>query len=182
MLQSKDATIDDFLLSHNPCNQMELCHSPDHCYFGDSPMLSLLKLAYGSRAAELWLVPQLTSVSDYCGLKEKVSEEQLLELAKLITTYYHWLKTDELMLFFARFKATKYERFYSYFDPQVVLTSLKQFLVERSRAYDRRDQEIMRLNMEELRKKAVSYDEYLRLKEERKLPECSSTILSKQNR
>ncbi|MBQ0164642.1 MAG: hypothetical protein KBS75_05500 [Bacteroidales bacterium] len=173
ILQSKDATIDDFLLSHNPSIQMELCHSPDKCYFGDSPTLSLLKLAYGSRAAELWLVPQLTSVSNYCGLKEKVSEEQLFELSQLIATYYHWLKTDELMLFFARFKATQYERFYSYFDPQVVLTSLKQFLVERSRAYDRRDQEVRMREMEEDRKNAITYDEYLKMKEEGLLPECS---------
>lgn len=78
ILQSKDATIDDFLLSHNPSRQMELCHSPDKCYFGDSPTLSLLKLAYGSRAAELWLVPQLTSVSNYCGLKERYLKNNYL--------------------------------------------------------------------------------------------------------
>lgn len=105
--------------------------------------------------------------------KRKVSEEQLFELSQLIATYYHWLKTDELMLFFARFKATQYERFYSYFDPQVILTSLKQFLVERSRAYDRRDQEVRMREMEEDRKNAITYDEYLKMKEEGLLPECS---------
>ena len=57
--------------------------------------------------------------------------------------------------------------------PQVILTSLKQFLVERSRAYDRRDQEIRMREMEEDRKNAITYDEYLKMKEEGLLPECS---------
>lgn len=138
----------------------------------------MLKLAYGSTAAEVWLVPQLTSVSTFCGLKEKVSEEQLFELATIIATNYHWLKVDELMLFFARFKATQYERFFSYFDPQTILASLKLFLAERNRAYDRCDQEIRMRKMDEDRKNAITHDQYLKLKEEGKLTDCCSAVVS----
>lgn len=171
-LRSQHATIKDFMLCNNPSRQMVLCRSPNYCYFGNSPTLSYLKLAYGSTAAELWLVPQLKSISDYCGLKEKVSEEQLLELATIIATHYHWLKTDELILFFAFFKAAKYERFYSYFDPQAILASMEQFLKDRSNAFEKRDQEIRMRKMEEDRKNAITYDEYLKMKEEGTLPEC----------
>lgn len=172
-LRSQHPTIKDFMLCNNPSRQMILCCSPNYCYFGNSPTLSLLKLAYGSTAAELWLVPQLKSISDYCGLKEKVSEEQLLELATIIATHYHWLKTDELILFFARFKAAKYERFYSYFDPQAILASVEQFLTDKNKAIDKREQEIRMREMEEDRQNAITYDEYLKMKEEGLLTECS---------
>lgn len=172
-LRSQHPTIKDFMLCNNPSRQMILCRSPNYCYFGNSPTLSLLKLAYGSTAAELWLVPQLKSISDYCGLKEKVSEEQLLELATIIATHYHWLKTDELILFFARFKAAKYERFYSYFDPQAILASVEQFLTDKNKAIDKREQEIRMREMEEDRKNAITYDEFLKMKEEGLLTECS---------
>ena len=40
------------------------------------------------------------------------------------------------MLFFFNFKAGFYERFYSYFDPQAIIRSLKLFLQERNFAID----------------------------------------------
>lgn len=181
-IQSQHTTLEEFLLQKNPSRQLPLNRSPDSCYFGNSPTLSMLKLAYGSTAAEIWLVPQLTSVSNYCGLKEKVTEEQLFELATIIATNYHWLKTDELMLFFARFKATEYERFFSYFDPQVILASLKQFLCERNRAFEKREQEIRMRRMEEDRKKAITYEQYLKLKEDVKMVDCYSAVVPNESK
>jgi len=40
------------------------------------------------------------------------------------------------MLFFFNFKAGFYERFYSYFDPQAIIRSMKPFLQERNLAID----------------------------------------------
>ena len=40
------------------------------------------------------------------------------------------------MLFFFNFKAGFYERFYSYFDPQAIIRSMKLFLQERNLAID----------------------------------------------
>ena len=40
------------------------------------------------------------------------------------------------MLFFFNFKAGSYERFYSYFDPQTIIRSMKLFLQERNWAID----------------------------------------------
>ena len=81
-------------------------------------------------------VPLIADVSLCCGLKEDASEDQLQLTATAILERYKWLKAGELMLFFFNFKAGFYERFYSYFDPQAIIRSMKPFLQERNLAID----------------------------------------------
>ena len=69
-------------------------------------------------------------------MKEDASEDQLQLTATAILERYKWLKAGELMLFFFNFKAGFYERFYSYFDPQAIIRSMKLFLQERNLAID----------------------------------------------
>lgn len=64
------------------------------------------------------------------------------------------------MLFFYRFKAGCYERFYSRFDPQAILSSLRMFILERARAYDARDGELRRRKEAEHKARGISYEEY----------------------
>ena len=51
-----------------------------------------------------------------------------------IYSRYRWLKASEFMLFFFNFKAGFYERFYSYFDTQTIIRSVKTFIEERALA------------------------------------------------
>jgi len=94
-----------------------------------------------------------------CGLKEDVTGDQLQFTAMAIFSRYRWLKASELMLFFFNFKAAIereqsdacidsaeceqsrptvkagfYERFYSYFDTQTIIRSVKTFTEERALA------------------------------------------------
>ena len=87
-------------------------------------------------------------------------------LATIIANDYHWLKIDELLLFFFRFKSAHYLRFYSYFDPHVILGSLKMFINERCRAYEHMEQKLREKEAEKARGKAVTYKEYLHMKAE----------------
>ena len=87
-------------------------------------------------------------------------------LATIIANDYHWLKIDELLLFFFRFKSAHYLHFYSYFDPHVILGSLKMFINERARVHERKEQEEREKEAENSRRNAITYEEYLRMKEE----------------
>lgn len=161
-LLGKYGSVMDFLKACNPSVQLQICKDVPSCYFGDSPTLSVIDRTYGKRKANAWLIPQLLDLSLCCGLKEDASREQLEFTATFIATDFHWLKTSELMLFFYRFKAGCYERFFSRFDPQVILSSLRMFLQERARAYEARDEELRRQKEAEHKARCISYEEYCR--------------------
>ena len=159
-LLGKYGSVTDFLKASNPSMQLQICKDVPSCYFGDSPTLSVIDRTYGKRKANAWLIPQLLDLSLCCGLKEDASREQLEFTAAFIATDFHWLKTSELMLFFYRFKAGCYERFFSRFDPQAILSSLRMFLQERARAYEARDEELRSRKEAEHKAHCISYEEY----------------------
>ena len=144
--------------------QTEVCANPYGCHFGGSPTLSQLNACYGITAAEAWLVPQLHELGNFEGLKGQADRHQLAKTAKIIATEFHYLKTDELLLFFYRFSTGRYGRFYSYFMPSVIIHGLRSFLDERAAAFNRREQERRERAWEEARRNAVTYEEYLKNK------------------
>ena len=96
---------------------------------------------YGSFTSAKWLIPLIADAGLSCGLKEDVTKDQLQFTAMAIFSRYRWLKASEVMLFFFNFKAGFYERFYSYFDPQAIIRSMKLFLQERNLAIDAYERE-----------------------------------------
>lgn len=100
------------------------------------PMLTEVDIMYGPFTSAKWLVPLIADASLSCGLKEDVTQDQLQFTAMAIFSRFRWLKASEVMLFFFNFKAGSYERFYSYFDPQAIIRSMKLFLQERNWAID----------------------------------------------
>ena len=161
-LLGKYGSVTDFLKANNPSMQLQVCKDASSCFFGDFPTLSVIDRTYGERKSRAWLIPQLVDLSLYCGLKEDASREQLEFTAAFIATDFHWLKTSELMLFFYRFKAGCYERFYSRFDPQTVLVSLRLFVQERARAYEIREDEKRRREEAGHKARCISFEEYCR--------------------
>lgn len=150
---------DEMLQLFNPSVQMQICSSPDACYFGDFPVLSQLT-AYGSNTPTIWLIPQLVNLSEYCGAKDKLNIRQLEELASVIATEFYFLKVSEIMLFLHRFKSGKYGRMYGTVDPMIITTSLREFVRERAAAIDRHEQEIKRQEREKASQEAVTWEEY----------------------
>ena len=157
-------TIKEFMLANSPDRQLEVCNNPDKCHFGSSLTLSQLNACYGETAAEAWLVPQLYELGDFEGLKGQADRHQLAKTAKIITTEFYYLKTDELLLFFYRFCAGRYGQFYSYFTPSVIIRGLRDFLKERARAFEQYEQVAREHEWQEAKSKAVTYEEYLRNK------------------
>lgn len=156
---AKYGSRDEMLQLFNPSVQMQICSSPDACYFGDFPTLSQLT-AYGSNTPAIWLIPQLVNLSEYCGAKDKLNIRQLEELASVIATEFYFLKVSEIMLFLHRFKSGKYGRMYGTVDPMIITTSLREFVKERANAYDRRDIEEKQKAREKAAAEAVTWEEY----------------------
>ncbi len=154
-------TIKEFMLANSPDKQMQVCNNPDKCHFGRSPTLSQLNACYGETAAEAWLVPQLYELGDFEGLKGQADRHQLAKTAKIITTEFYYLKTDELLLFFYRFSAGRYGQFYSYFTPSVIIRGLRDFLKERARAFEQYEQAVRERKWQDAKCKAVTYEEYM---------------------
>lgn len=121
-------------------------------------------MAYGKFSAEKWLSPQIVEISLIMGLKESATAEQVRFTVSAIAMLYPWLKTDELMLFFFRFKAGYYEQFYSRFDPQILLRSLKMFMEDRASYYRIRDQKKLEKELEDAIRNSITYEKYKSLK------------------
>ena len=152
---------DNFLVTFNPDLQRKVCGNTEVCFFGGAPTLSQLNMTYGDQTATMWLVPQLYNLSEYCGCRDKLEGNPLKECASVIATEFYYWSVTELMLFFHWFKSGKYGRFYGSIDPLVITTSLRDFLKERARAYDKYDQEEReRQREEDARKPKQTWEEY----------------------
>jgi len=132
----------------------------DECFFGDYPTISEMNAAYHKRMAIVILMSQLSSLSEYCGCKNKLDNAQLEQCAEIIGLTYPYLKISELALFFARFKAAKYGHFYGAVDPLVITSALRTFIRERNDAYFEINALIQEQKNEESKKKAISWEEY----------------------
>ena len=164
-LQKNYPSINEFLVAYSPDRQTEICYAPEACYFGDSPTLATLTSCYGRGAAEAWLVPEIIDACLFFGLKEQPDTYQLEKLARIIVTNFGYLNVDEVQLFFFYFCSARYRHFYNTFDPSIIILSLRDFLRDRSRAYEEREQREREREREEWKKNAITHEEYLRRKE-----------------
>lgn len=145
---------------------MRICHDERQCLFGPYPTLAEVGRRMGRNVPRMWLIPQLYNLSEYCGVRDKLTDEQMDELAYVIASEFAFLRISEIMLFLHRFKGGRYGRFYGTVDPLVVTTALRDFLRERADAIDRHQRCRHAAKEEEERRHAVTYEEYLRLKEQ----------------
>lgn len=144
------------MLDYSPDKQMVICNDKDLCFFGNFPTLAKIGARWGKSTSSAWLIPQLATLSEFCGCKSKITPEQIKECAILITQNYFYLKVSELMLFFYRFKQGKYGRFYGSVDPLVIMTALQEFLRERNDAIFDHESELNRRKAEADRKEFLA--------------------------
>lgn len=164
-LTSMYGTSDNFLVRFNPAAQQSItAQNTELCFFAGYPTLAKLRAGYGDKIPEMWLVPQLVDLSEYCGVKDKLSQRQLDDLASVIAGEFFYLKVSELLLFFRWFKAGRYGRFYGNVDPLVITTALRDFCTERAEIIDKHEREMA----SEQAKAAASKGETMTLEEWKK--------------
>lgn len=113
------------------------CKSKREIFSERTPLLGVVRRAFGPEIASVWICIQLESISEFSGCKQKLTDRQYNELSSLIIESYGYLNMAEFMLFCRQFKRGDYGRFYSAVDPILIMDGLKKFDRERAEAYDR---------------------------------------------
>ena len=131
VIRSKYGDRNQFLQRVNPSTQMAFARRPEMAISGDYPSLAELNAAYGKDMDVAWLALEVNDIAAFTGARG-LAEGQQEQLARMIAVEQPAMKVTELMLFFHRFKAGKYGRFYGNVDPMVVMTALQEFLRERN--------------------------------------------------
>lgn len=151
---------EDFLKAFNPSLQIAVARHPDRAFFGKAPSLAVVKHTYGPNAPTMWLMAQLYDLCEYTGAK-KMDAQQASMVAEVIAQEYGYLKVSELLLFFFRFKAGAYGRFYGVVDPMVITTALREFMKERAWACEQHERQLRQQELEEDEKQnRLTYQEY----------------------
>ena len=155
---------DDFMMKVNPSTQTAFGENPKTAITGDYPTLRDIDMAYGNGFSTEWVMVQIDNMSLHTGARN-LTKEQQLELSRIIATEYRHLKVTELLLFFYRFKTGRYGRFYGSVDPMVVTCALRDFVEERNSMIDQYDQERRTKESEKGREGAITYEEWIRMKQ-----------------
>lgn len=163
-LTARYGNLSKFLVAFNPDAQYELSAKVEDCYFGYYPTLARLNKEYCSTASIQWLNIQIYNLNEFCGCKDKMSPQQVLDCSRTISTMYYYLKVSELMLFFFRFKAGKYGTFFGSVDPITITSALTAFLRERLEANAKHESKIAMMKVQEYRKDAISFKEWQKIK------------------
>lgn len=125
----------------NPDLQQVVADHLDRALFGTAPMLCTLDAAYGEGSATQWLIPQLHNLCAAVGVKTKLDDAQLMQLAMMIRKEFGYLKATEVMLFVWRFKAGHYGELYGSVDIQRIMRALRgKFSEERAKHIDLHEQ------------------------------------------
>ena len=149
-----------------PNKQITLCEDERVAILDDSPTLTDINMAYGKNSAAMFLVPQLFNISEFCGAKDKFTDEQIRETAQLIAVTYPWLKVKEIMTFCKQFKIGRYGHFYGAVDPMVVTCALREFLAFRASVYTDYEKFLAQKRAEEEKKKPhITFKEWKKQKE-----------------
>lgn len=159
---------EEFLCTFNPDMQYKYCKDVNRCYIGKAPSLKVISEAYGENITETWLEIQLRDLSEFAGCKEKLSIQQIEQIAKVIILEFSFLKATELMHFFILFKSGKFGKFYGAVDGLVITEALQEFRqLRRERLWEleqKRAREERARRDAEHAKNAMSFDEWQELK------------------
>lgn len=159
---------EEFLCTFNPDMQYKYCKDVNRCYIGKAPSLKVISEAYGENITETWLEIQLRDLSEFAGCKDKLSIQQIEQIAKVIILEFSFLKATELMHFFILFKSGKFGKFYGAVDGLVITNALQEFRqLRRERLWEleqKRAREERARRDAEHAKNAMSFDEWQELK------------------
>lgn len=146
----------------------DIVQDPMEVFRRDSPSLVRLDVTYGKGSSASWLFDILQATLLFLGVNsEKLSKEQVYDIARTVAAQYKTLKVAELLLFVSRFKAGKYGRFYGGDSYALVITeSLAKFMVEREHYYADIERERTEKRIEESKKGTMSFAEYKKMKEQ----------------
>lgn len=160
------------------------CRTIDQCERIKSPTISLLEEAYPAEyladgtinesAAMSFMTAHLIVVSDFVGVRDKITEFQIRALGEQIVSMYPTLTMMEFILFCARLRAGQYGKFYGSVDAQQILSAFEYFLEDRERDYKAKEERVRKEREvredEQAKQNAMSGEDLQKAFDEGKLP------------
>ena len=147
----------------SPNRQIEVSDKREDFMLGEYPTLNDVALAYGRTAPIQWLIAQLTNLSEFCGVKDKLTGDQTEELAWLLKGQYGYYKVTQFLVFFHDFKMGRFGKFFGAVDPLVITSAIKEFDKERVRLISKLEREEEDKRLREEAKHALKRDEVAKL-------------------
>lgn len=170
------STYIEFARRFNPSIQGKLASiNADYvyCYLTTYPKLKQVGDAYSNDAPSNWLKIQFENLNDFVGTREKMTTEQINELAALFLIESQSLNIAEVALFFIKLKTGHFGEFYGTIDPLRIMVARKQFIEERNNAISsyrlKMAQKEERKKRQEWEKSAITYEEYLKNKQQKEI-------------
>ena len=168
-IKEKFGDRDKFLLTFNPSKQSDYFNRGVlKCFSGAAPSLTRTKVTYGLDVAKLWLNIQLTDLSVFTAIQEKPTADQINMISDVIIANFGYLKVTELMVFFLKFKAGEYGKFFGVIDGLVITEALHKFMDFRKQMIEKAERIELERQREERHmhqeQNAISREEYEELK------------------
>lgn len=117
----------------------------------DYPTIGELKEAYGSDMVHAWLCVMVENLNDFCGVKQKMTDEQKEEVAHILMCECVRINIAEVALFFDKVKRGKFGEYYGILDTVRTMKILMSFMGERSAAINKQLEAEEKARLERLR-------------------------------
>lgn len=112
--------------------------NPDKAYTADCPTLMDYGKLYGTNCPSDWIYLQVLALYGASASKDKGIADGIVLFAQSFAQEVKTYKLSELMLFFARYKAGKYDNSYASFDARRIGNAFfNEFLKDRNRELDK---------------------------------------------
>ena len=103
----------------------------------DYPTIGELMEAYGGEVVHAWMCIMVENLNDFCGVKQKMTDEQKEEVAHILMCECVRLNIAEVALFFDKVKSGVFGEFYGILDTVRTMKILKDFMRERRAAINK---------------------------------------------
>lgn len=111
---------------------------PDRAYMAECPTLMQYDALYGEGASAYWVETQVTALFGASPTRETGLADGIRTFSAAFAAEVRTFKLSELMLFFARYKAGRYDNSYSAFDSRRIGNAFfHEFVKERNIELDR---------------------------------------------
>lgn len=142
------------------------CKDEYDAIMGGSPTLAVMNSTFGAGTAEMIIAAKLCSLNQYSNVRVKITPVQADEMAMAIVADpdLKGIKGDILAMFFERLKTGAFGDLYNIVDAVSISTRLRQFWndceTKRKIWADNLEQERIEKEMEEHRKKAITFGQF----------------------
>ena len=127
----------DIIRSFSPAHWGYTAQNPERAYTAGCPTLLQLDAVYGEGSSGYWVETMVTGLFGASSSREKGNADGIHVFCEAFAAQVKGFKMSELMLFFARYKAGRYDNSYASFDARRIGNAFfKEFVKERNSELD----------------------------------------------